>query len=57
MKVQVLRCFGVLALINTNQYILPALLAIPTGILDLVFAITSFFVAARLVWAKGSPNH
>lgn len=55
-RIQVLRFFGTLALINAHEHILPALFAIPTGALDLVFAVTSFFVADRLVSADGHPK-
>lgn len=55
-QAQALRLFGVLALIKTDQHILPALFAIPTGIIDIFFAITSFFVAARLISETGKPQ-
>lgn len=55
-RVQVLRLFGVLALFKANQHVLPALFAIPTGLMDIVFAVTSFFVAARLVSDTGKPH-
>jgi len=55
-RTQVLRLFGVLALIKTNQQILPAIFAIPTGLMDIVIAIASLFVAARLVSASGRPD-
>jgi hypothetical protein len=55
-RVQVLRFFGILALVKTHQHILPAIFAIPTGFIDIVFAITSFFVAARLVSSGGRPH-
>lgn len=54
--VQTLRFFGMLALVKTNQHILPATFAIPTGVIDVAFALTSFFVAARLVSTRGSPR-
>src|SRR5258705_11367274 len=41
-RVQVLRFFGVLALVKAHQHVLPALFAIPTGLIDIAFAITSF---------------
>src|SRR4051812_10684645 len=53
-RVQVLRLFGALALIKTHQHVLPALFAIPTGVMDIVLAVTSFFVAARLVSSSGT---
>jgi hypothetical protein len=55
-QAQALRLFGVLALIKTDQHVLPALFAIPTGIIDIFFAITSFFVAARLISDRGRPR-
>jgi hypothetical protein len=51
--VQTLRFYGVLALIKTHQHVLPAAFAVPTGLIDIAFASTSFFVAARLVNAQG----
>lgn len=54
--VQTLRFFGILALVKTDQHILPATFAIPTGVIDVAFAVTSFFVAARLVAANGNPR-
>lgn len=53
---QVLRFYGVLALVKTYQHILPALFAVPTGVIDVIFAITSFYVAARLVPVRGQPR-
>src|SRR3981081_4221615 len=35
-RAQVLRFFGVLALIKTDQHILPAIFGLPTGIMDVV---------------------
>ena len=55
-RVQVLRFFGVLALIKANQQVLPALFAIPTGLIDILFAITSFLVATRLVSSRGTAR-
>jgi hypothetical protein len=55
-RVQVLRLFGILALVKTKQHVLPAIFGVPTGLIDIVFAITSFWVAARLVSAKGQPR-
>ena len=55
-RVQVLRLFGTLALVKTKQHVLPAIFGVPTGVIDIVFAITSFYVAARLVSAKGQPH-
>jgi hypothetical protein len=55
-QAQALRLYGVLALIKAHQHILPSIFAIPTGVIDVLFAITSFLVAARLVSAKGRPG-
>jgi hypothetical protein len=55
-QAQVLRLFGVLALIKADQHVLPALFAIPTGLIDILFAITSFLVAARLISKSGKPQ-
>jgi len=52
-QMQVLRLFGVLALFKTDEHVLPGLFAIPTGIIDIAFALTSFVVAARLVTREG----
>src|SRR5579862_5856779 len=48
---QTLRFFGLLALVKAHQHVLPAIFAVPTGLIDVAFAITSFVVAARLVRA------
>jgi hypothetical protein len=53
---QVLRFYGILALIKYQQHVLPGLFALPTGVLDVLFASTSFFVAARLVSADGKAK-
>jgi hypothetical protein len=53
---QTLRFYGILALVKTHQHVLPAAFAVPTGLIDVTFAITSFFVAARLVTAEGKSN-
>jgi hypothetical protein len=59
-RAQVLRLFGTLALVKAYQHVLPAIFAIPTGVLDIVFdivfAVTSFGVAARLISDKGIPR-
>ena len=55
-RVQVVRLFGILAFIKAQQNILPAVFAIPTGIFDVSMAITSFFVADRLVSREGRPS-
>ncbi len=53
---QTLRFYGILALVKTHQHVLPAAFAVPTGLIDVTFAITSFFVAARLVTAQGESS-
>jgi hypothetical protein len=53
---QTLRLFGILALIKAYQHVLPAVFAIPTGVLDVAFASTSFFVATFLISDKGRPK-
>jgi len=55
-RAQILRLFGTLALVKANQHILPALFAIPTGIIDIAIAVASLFVAARLVSPQGQPQ-
>lgn len=52
-RAQVFRLFGVLALIKADQRVLPVLFAIPTGLIDIAFAVTAFSVAARLVSDQG----
>jgi hypothetical protein len=53
---QTLRFYGILALVKTHQHVLPAAFAVPTGLIDVAFAITSFFVAARMVTAQGKTT-
>jgi hypothetical protein len=53
---QTLRFYGILALFKAHQHVLPALFAVPTGLIDIFFAATSFFVAARLISANGRPG-
>ena len=55
-RTQVLRLYGLLAIVKSNQQILPALFGIPTGIMDIVIATTSFYAAARLVSPSGRPR-
>jgi len=55
-RMQVLRLFGILALVKSSQGVLPTLFAVPTGLMDIAFAITSFWVASRLVSSKGRPS-
>jgi hypothetical protein len=53
---QTLRFFGNLALIKTGQHVLPAIFGIPTGVIDDMFAITSFYVASRLISPAGKAR-
>jgi hypothetical protein len=53
---QALRFFGILALVKSGQGVLPALFAIPTGLMDIALAITSFWVASHLVSSRGHPS-
>jgi hypothetical protein len=53
---QLFRFYGVLALVKAYQHVLPALFAVPTGVLDVIFAVTSFYVAARLVPSRAHPR-
>jgi hypothetical protein len=53
---QTMRFYGILALFKAHQHVLPALFAIPTGLLDVFFAATSFLVAAKLVSRDGKPR-
>jgi hypothetical protein len=55
-QAQSLRFFGTLALIKSSQHVLPAIFAIPTGLMDDALAISSFFVAAQLVSKEGRPR-
>jgi len=50
---QALRFFGNLALLKSAQHVLPAIFAIPTGLIDDFFAVSSFYVASRLVSSSG----
>jgi hypothetical protein len=50
---QTLRFFGNLALLKATQHVLPPLFAIPTGLIDDAFALSSFYVASRLVSPTG----
>ncbi|HVV46491.1 MAG TPA: hypothetical protein VHC72_14860, partial [Bryobacteraceae bacterium] len=52
-RIQALRFFGTLALIKSSQHVLPAIFALPTGIIDDVFALSSFYVATHLVSREG----
>jgi len=53
---QTMRFYGVLALVKAQQHVLPAIFAVPTGLIDVAFGITSFFVAARLVSANAQAR-
>jgi hypothetical protein len=53
---QVLRLYGVLAFVEADEHVLPRLFAIPTGVIDVFFALTSCYVAARLVSPAGHPK-
>jgi hypothetical protein len=55
-RVQAFRFYGLLALVKAYQHILPSIFAIPTGLIDAFFAITSFIVAAKLVSNNGYPK-
>jgi len=53
---QALRFYGALALVKANENVLPAVFAVPTGVMDLTVALFSFLVAAKLVAPKGSAK-
>jgi hypothetical protein len=53
---QMLRFYGVLALIKAHQHVLPAAFALPTGLIDIAFAATSVFVASRMVNSRGATS-
>ena len=53
---QVFRFYGALALVKAHQGVLPAAFALPTGIGDLVFAGTAFYVSARMVSDTGRAS-
>lgn len=55
-QLQVLRLYGSLALIKSGQQILPSIFGIPTGVMDITIAVTSFWVASRLVSDSGRPH-
>jgi hypothetical protein len=54
--VQALRFFGNLALLKAAQHVLPPIFAIPTALIDDVFAISSFYVASHLVGRDGDAR-
>lgn len=53
---QTLRFYGILAFFKEYQHILPAVFAIPTGVMDVAFASSSFFVAAHFASVRGRPS-
>jgi hypothetical protein len=53
---QALRFYGILALYKADQKVLPKLFAIPTGLMDIAIACGAFYVAAKMVSAKGHPT-
>ena len=53
---QALRFYGILAFFKEHQHILPAVFAIPTGVLDVAFAGSSFYVASRFAAVRGRPS-
>jgi hypothetical protein len=55
-QLQVLRFYGTMALFKAHDQILPLVFAIPTGVMDVLLASTSFLVAARLVSPDGHPK-
>ena len=55
-RTQVLRLYGTLAIVKTYQQFLPALFGIPTAIMDILIATTSFYAATRLVSPRGYPQ-
>lgn len=55
-QLQLLRLFGVLALILAKEHVLAAVFAIPTALQDVFFALTAFHVAAHWVADDGTPK-
>jgi hypothetical protein len=53
---QVFRFYGSLALVKAHQGVLPAVFALPTGIVDIVWAASAFYVAARMVSSSGEAG-
>ena len=51
-----LRFYGVPALVKAHQHVLPAAFAIPTGLIDIAFAVTSVFVASGMVNSRGETS-
>jgi len=52
-RLQILRLYGSLALVLGAMGLLPKLFAIPTGVIDVCFAVTALPAAARLVSRDG----
>ena len=46
---QTMRFYGIMALFKAHDRILPPIFAVPTALMDIFFASTSFYVAARLI--------
>jgi hypothetical protein len=53
---QTLRFYGLLALVKAHQHVLPALFAVPTALMDVTLALTSFYVASKLVSPDGKAR-
>jgi hypothetical protein len=53
---QTLRFYGLLALVKAHEHVLPALFAVPTAVMDVAIAVTSFYVASRLVSPDGKAR-
>lgn len=53
---QTLRLFGNLAFVKASQHVLPAIFAIPTGLIDDAFVLSSFYVASHLVTPHGKAR-
>ncbi len=53
---QTLRFYGILAFVKEYQHVLPAVFALPTGLMDVAFAASSFYVAARFASVRGRPS-
>ncbi|MCU1324695.1 MAG: hypothetical protein JWN34_65 [Bryobacterales bacterium] len=50
---QLLRLYGILALVKADQRVLPQLFAIPTALMDVFIACGAFYVASALVTPDG----
>src|SRR4051812_48679211 len=53
---QTLRFYGTLALFMAYRHILPPLFAVPTALMDIAIASSSFFVASHLAPQHGRPT-